>query len=143
MLVFLSCRILAFSRNLESKTNISRSCVCQKQEQCRCLPREASCTFCGVARRYICVYQLHKLKSLSTFAVTNSVSVVKLLSKLFQRCGSAIKHKVGIVFCRSSPVTKRLLTWGNLMLLLMLTSARCAKTCALAIVVDIRGQSIS
>lgn len=51
--------------------------------------------------------------SLSNFPITNSVSVVKLLSKLFLRCGSNIKHKMGIVFCRSSPVTKRWLPWGN------------------------------
>lgn len=61
--------------------------------------------------------------------------IVFLLSSYcqsFLRCGSNIKHKVGIVFCKSGPVTMRLLTWGNLMLFLMLSSAACEKMCVLA-----------
>lgn len=66
-----------------------------------------------------------------TFPVTNSISVVKLLSKLFLRCGSNIKYKLGIVFCRSSPVTKRLLTRANLMLFLNVNFCRVCKNVCL------------
>lgn len=51
-----------------------------------------------------------------------------------------MKHKVGMVFYGLSPVIKRLLTRGNLMLFLMLTSA---EIYIIAIVVRIRGQNIS
>lgn len=81
-----------------------------------------------------------QVESRITFPITNCGFVVKLLSELFLRRGSNTKHKVGVVFYRSSPVIKRFLTWANLMLFLILTSAEMS---VLAIVVRIRGQNIS